>query len=212
MSMIYMAFDSETGGLVPKDADMLTLYMSVLDEDFKLLGDLDLKLKPDSGFPRADAGALRVNKINLQEHMANPETITYSEANKRIHAFLKQHHKKIGRFNNLRPVGYNVDFDIRFTQEHVLPEAEWNQYMHYGKIDPKGYVDLFKDSGWWPKQLGTLESVVEHLGIAKRPAHNAKEDTLMLIDAYKAMLAMMRSKKENGGNGGQDLISLLEAE
>lgn len=208
--MIYMAFDSETGGLNAKDADMLTLYMSILDEDFKLLGDLDLRLKPDSGLIRADAGALRVNKIDLQEHMANPATVTYSEAKKQIIAFLKQHHKKIGRYNNLRPLGYNVDFDIKFVQEHVLPENEWNMFMHYGKIDPKGYVDLFKDSGWWPKDLGTLQSVVEYLGIPKRNAHNAKEDTIMTVDVYKKMIELMKSKKENGSS--QDLISLLEAE
>lgn len=208
--MIYMAFDSETGGLIPKNADMLTLYMAIFDEDFKLLEELDMKLKPDTGFPRADAGALKVNKINLEEHMASPLTITYSQANLLIKAFLGRHHKKIGRFNNLRPLGYNVDFDIKFVQEHVLPEEEWNKFLHYGKIDPKGYVDLFKDSGWWPRDLGTLESVVDFLGIPKRAAHNAKEDTLMTVDAYKAMIALMKSKKENGSN--QDLISLLEAE
>lgn len=208
--MIYGAFDSETGGLDCKKADMLTLYICILNEDLKVEDELDLKLKPDTGLPRADAGALRVNKIDLQAHMADPATITYSEAKVLLIAFLKKHHKKIGRFNNIRPMGYNVDFDIRFIQEHVLPETEWNQFFHYGKIDPKGYVDLFKDSGWWPKDVGTLESVVDLLGIPKRNAHNAKEDTLMLIDAYKKMLELMKSKKENGG--GQDLISLLEAE
>lgn len=207
---LYLAFDSETGGLNAKEADMLTMYMGIFDEEFKLVDELNLKLKPDAGFPRADAGALRVNKINLQEHMADPETITYSEARERTVEFLKKHHKKIGRFNNLRPMGYNIEFDIRFIQEHVLPENEWNKFIHYGKIDPKGYVDLFKDSGWWPKDVGTLESVVELLGIPKRNAHNAKEDTLMMIDVYKKMLDLMRSKKENGSS--QDLISLLEAE
>ena len=208
--MIYMAFDTETGGLNAKQADLLTLFMCILDEDLKVIDELDLKLKPDSGYPRADAGALRVNKIDLVAHMANPETLTYSEAKVKVREFLKKHHKKIGRYNNLRPLGYNVDFDIRFVQEHVLPENEWNEFLHYGKIDPKGYVDLFKDAGWWPKDVGTLESVVELLGIPKRNAHNAKEDTLMTVDAYKKMIELLKSKKENGSS--QDLLSLLEAE
>lgn len=205
-----MAFDSETGGLNAKHADMLTLYMGIFDEDFKLIEELDLKLKPDSGLPRADAGALRVNKINIQQHVSDPATITYSEAKNKVIAFLKRHHKKTGRFNNLIPLGYNVDFDIKFVQEHVLPEDEWNMFMHYGKIDPKGYVDLFKDSGWWPKELGPLVSVVEYLQIPMRDAHNAKEDTLMTIEVYKKMIDLMKSKKSNGST--QDLISLLEAE
>jgi hypothetical protein len=209
--MIYMAFDTETGGLVPQQGDLLTCYMAIFDEDFKMLEELDLKLKPDGGaFPRADAGALRVNKIDLQAHMSDPNTKTYSEGKALVKAFLGRHHKKIGRFNNLRPLGYNVDFDIRFVQFHLLPEVEWNEFLHYGKIDPKGYVDLFKDSGWWPRDVGTLESVVDLMGIPKRPAHNAKEDTLMTVDVYKKMIELMKSKKENGSS--QDLISLLEAE
>jgi hypothetical protein len=55
---------------------------------------------------------------------------------------------------------------------------------------------------------------VEYLQVPKRAAHNAKEDTLMCVDAYKAMLAIMASKK-NGNSGQsqqQDLIALLEAE
>lgn len=210
MSRLFAPFDCETGGLEPKQADLLTLYISVFDEDFKLLDELDLKLKPNSGFPRADAGALKVNKINLEEHMANPLTITYAEAKDKIIEMLKRHHKKTGRFNNLIPLGYNVDFDVKFIQEHILPPEDWNKLFHYGKIDPKGYVDLFKDSGWWPRDLGTLQSVVDYLGVPQRAAHNAKEDTHMTVDVYRRMIDLMKSKKENGSS--QDLISLLEAE
>lgn len=210
MSQLYVPFDCETGGLAPKDADLLTLYIAVMDEDFKILEELNLKLKPNSGLPRADAGALRVNKIDLQAHMADPETITYAEAKEKIVAMLKRHLKKTGRYSNLRPLGYNVSFDIDFVQEHILPASEWNAILHYGKIDPKGYTEFFKDAGWWPRDLGTLVSVVEFLGIPMRGAHNAKEDTLMTVEVYKKMLDLMRSKKENGSS--QDLISLLEAE
>jgi DNA polymerase III epsilon subunit-like protein len=58
--------------------------------------------------------------------------------------------------------------------------------------------------------LGSLSTVVEYLGIPKRPAHNAKEDTLMTVDVYKKWLDIMKSKKDAGNS--QDLISLLEAE
>jgi len=210
MSKVTLAFDCETGGLDPKQADILTLYMGILDEDFKVLEELDLKLKPNSGLPRADAGALKVNKIDLQAHLANPDTITYAQAKELIVPFLKRHLKKTGRYSNIRPLGYNVTFDIDFVQEHILPTPEWNAIVHYGRIDPKGYTEFFKDAGWWPSDLGTLVSVVEFLGIPMRGAHNAKEDTLMTIEVYKKMLDLMRSKKENGSS--QDLISLLEAE
>lgn len=210
MSQIYLPFDCETGGLNAKSADLLTLYMAIMDENFQILEELDLKLKPEGRLPVCEAGALRVNGINVEAHLANPSTITYSEANKQITAMIRRHLKKTGRFSNIRPLGYNVDFDIKFVQEHILPEDEWNSMIHYGKIDPKGYVELFKDAGWFPRDLGTLVSVVDYLQVPKRGAHNAKEDTLMTVDVYKKIIEMLKNKKENGSS--QDLISLLEAE
>jgi DNA polymerase III epsilon subunit-like protein len=210
MSALFMPFDSETGGLNPKNADMLTLYMAIMDEEFKILDELDLKLKPDTGFPRADAGALRVNGIDLQAHMADPATITYGEAKKLIVAMIKKHLKKNGRYSNIRPLGQNVPFDIGFVQEHVLPKDEWDSMIHYALIDTKTCTDFLKDCGWFPRDLGSLGSVVDYLQLPKRNAHNAKEDTLMCVDVYKKLLEIMRAKKENGAT--QDLISLLEAE
>lgn len=210
MSQVYMAFDCETGGLNAKDSDILTLYIGMMDENFKILEELDLKLKPDSGFVRAEPGALKVNKIDLQAHQSDPSTITYSAAKEKIVTMLKRHLKKSGKFSNIRPLGYNVDFDIKFVQQHILPEDEWNAIVHYVKVDPKAYVDLFKYSGWWPRDLGTLVSVVEFLQIPMRGAHNAKEDTLMTVEVYRKIVDLMRSKKENGST--QDIISLLEAE
>jgi DNA polymerase III alpha subunit (gram-positive type) len=210
MSQYYLAFDTETGGLDPKLADVLTLYMAMVDEEFKVIDEIDLKLKPNEGLPRADAGALRVNGINIQNHMADPATITYNEANVKVIEFFKKYLQKKGRYSNLRPFGQNVQFDIDFVQEHIVPKAEWDKYIHYGKVDTKQCVDFLKDAGWFPKDLGSLGSVVEYLGIPKRAAHNAKEDTLMTIDVYKKIMDIMKSKKENGSQ--QDLISLLEAE
>jgi DNA polymerase III alpha subunit (gram-positive type) len=210
MSQYLLAFDSETGGLNPKLADILTLYMSVVDEEFRVVDEIDLKLKPDTGMPRADAGALRVNGINIQDHLANPATITYSEGKVKILEFLRKYLKKNGRYSNLRPFGQNIQFDIDFVQEHLIPKDEWDKHVHYGKVDTKQCVDFLKDAGWFPRDLGSLGSVVDYLGLPKRAAHNAKEDTLMTIDVYKKIMEIMKSKKEGGSQ--QDLISLLEAE
>lgn len=217
MSNFYLPFDTETGGLDPKTSDLLTFYMAVMDENFKIIDEIDLKLKPNDGrLPIAEAGALRANGINLTEHMANPETITYAEGAVKIVAMIKKHLKKNGRYSNLRPMGQNVPFDVGYTQQYLIPKEEWDKLIHYVVVDTKTIVDFFKDCGWFPKELGSLGSIVEYLGVPKRNAHNAKEDTLMCIDVYKAIRALMDSKKntQNGNGGGQqqDLISLLEME
>lgn len=211
MSNFFMAFDTETGGLDCKKADLLTAYFGIIDEELKLVDELYLKVKPDGGrLPICEAQALAVNKINVKEHLADPETITYSEAKVKVSTLLKKYLKKKGRFSNIRPLGYNVPFDVGWTQEYILPKEEWLGILHYKHVDVMERVDFLKEAGWFPPELGSLGTVVDYLQLPKRDAHNAREDTLMTVDVYKRLLEIMKAKKEGGQT--QDLISLLEAE
>jgi DNA polymerase III alpha subunit (gram-positive type) len=206
-----MALDCETGGLNPKTSDLLTFYVAFLDENFKILDELDLKVKPNEGkLPVAEPGALKVNGINIQEHISNPETITYAEAKTKLLSLIKKHLKKRGRYSNIRPLGQNTNFDIAWVQEHILPKDEWDGLIHYAIIDTKALVDFFKDCQYFPSDIGNLGSVVDYLQIPKRQAHSAKDDTLMTIEVYRRLIDIMKSKKDGGQ--AQDLISLLESE
>lgn len=212
MSILYVPLDSETGGLDPQTSDLLTLYVSVFDEQFRLIDEVDLKLKPDGDrLPVTEAGAMKVNGIDLAKHLADPETVTYSEAKTRVSTMLKKHLKKNGRYSNLVPLGHNLNFDLNYIFKHIMSKEEWEKICHYRTVDTNPIIWLLKDSGWFPKDIGNLGSVVDFLGVPKRAAHNAKEDTLMCVDVYKKLLEIMKSKKESNG-AQQDLISLLEAE
>lgn len=214
MSQLYMAFDTETGGLDENKADLLTAFFCIMDEEYKILDELYLKLKPDNGrLPIAEAGALKVNGINIQQHLADPETFAYSEGKDKIAAMIKKHLKKNGRFSNITPMGYNIlGFDIRWVQKYLLPQDVWQSMLHYKTWDVMQDVDFLKRSGWFPKELGSLTTVVDFLGIPKRNAHSAREDTLMTIDVGKKIIDIMKSKKDGVGSQQQDLISLLESE
>jgi SAM-dependent methyltransferase len=208
---LYLAFDTETGGFIPKSADLLTAYFCIMTEDHQILEELDLKLKPDGRLPIAEAGALKVNGINLAQHLADPETVTYSQGKEKLIAMIKRHLKKKGRFSNIVPFGYNIlGFDIGWVQEYLLPEDEWRSLIHYKSADVMQNVDFLKRIAWFPKELGSLGTVVEYLGIPSRNAHTAKDDTLMTIDVDKKIMEIMKAKKDGGTQ--QDLISLLEAE
>lgn len=206
----FVCMDSETGGLRAKQADILTLFMAVTDENFKLIDELDLKLKPNEGLPRVEGQAMAVNKIDLEKHLADPNTVTYEEAKVKIIDFAKKYLKKRGRYSNLIVLGQNVMFDLKFIWEHIVPEEEWETIFSYNVEDTKTASLFLKRCGWLPKEIGTLKSLVEYFDIPKREAHEAKGDVHMTLDTYKAMIALMESKK-NGGNS-QDLIGLLEAE
>lgn len=212
MSKFLAPLDSETGGLDPKKVDMLTFYMAIVDDaTMKIIDEVDLKLKPDGGrLPIVEQQALDVNKIDLRAHLADPNTITYSEARERIITMAKKYHRKYGRYNNIRPMGQNLQFDLDFIWVHLITKEEWDKIFHYTKIDTKTIVDFLKDAGWFPRDLAGLESVIKYLNLPLGEAHTAKADTIMCLDLYKHILGIMAAKKDGGST--QDLISLLEAE
>jgi DNA polymerase III epsilon subunit-like protein len=206
----FVAMDSETGSLRAKQGDILSLYMAVVTEDFRVIDELDLKLKPNDRLPIADPGALAVNKIDLQKHLQDPNTVTYAEAKTKIVAFAKKYLKKKGRYSNLIVLGQNVMFDLKFIWEYIIPEEEWETLFSYNVEDTKTASLFLKRCGWLPKEIGTLKSLVEYFNIPRREAHEAKGDVHMTIDVYRELIKLMESKKENGSS--QDIISLLEAE
>ena len=206
----FVAMDSETGGLDPKQSDILTLFMSVVDENFVVLDELDLKLKPEGRLPIVEDGAMAVNKIDLVKHLEDPNTITYGEAKSKIIAFTKKYLKKRGKYSNLIVLGQNVMFDLNFIWEHICSKQEFEAIFSYNVEDTKTAALFLKRCGWLPKDVGTLKSLVEFFNIPKREAHEARGDVYMTIDVYKAMISLMKSKKDGGNN--QDLIILLESE
>lgn len=212
MSQYHIPFDCETGGTDEVKTDLLTLYICVMNEDYKIVEELDLKLKPDGGrFPIAEQGALDVNKIDLKAHMADPATIPYSEASKLILTMVRKYLQKRGRFSNLIPFGFNVPFDKRYVQQYLIPKSDWESIFHYKDADVDQAVSFLRRVGWIPKDVARLQDVADYLGVPKRLAHNAKEDVLRTIDTDKKLVELMKSKKDGGGQS-QDLISLLEAE
>lgn len=212
MSSYYLAGDSETGGLNSKSSDLLTLYLSIVDENFKVIEELDLKLKPDNDrLPLADAEALKINGIDIHKHLEDPTTITYAEAKDKIVTMIKKYLKKSGRHSNIRPLFYNANFDIGFIQEHILPFKEWDSLINYNIVDPKVVINFLKDCRWMPSELGSLISAVKYFNIPMSGlAHTAKADTLATLEVYKKIIELMASKKEGGQN--LDILSLLEAE
>jgi DNA polymerase III epsilon subunit-like protein len=213
MSKFHIALDTETGSIDPKLGDLLTIYICVADENFKILEELDLKLKPnDDRLPVTESGALKINGIDIQKHLADPSTITYSEAKDKIQSMFKKYLKKSGRYSNLIPLGHNIPFDLNFIWHHIMDKSEWEKFCHYRTIDTNPLVWMFKDSQWWPSDLSGLGSVINFLGLPERNAHEAKSDVLMTLDLYRKMLEIMKSKKENNNGSSQDLISLLESE
>jgi DNA polymerase III alpha subunit (gram-positive type) len=209
--MYMFCYDVETGGLSPETTDLLTLYGAIVDEDMKIIDEIDLKLKPEGRLPVAEAKALEITGIDIQKHLADPNTITYTQGKDKLVILLKKYLKKKGKYSNISPMGYNIlGFDNGFTQYHLLDKSTWDSIFHYKSLDVMQEVDMLKRHGWLPPSVGNLLSVVDFFGVPRGQAHVAKDDILMTIAVWGKIHDLMESKKNGGAT--TDLISLLEAE
>lgn len=191
-----LAFDTETGGTDPKENDLLTAYFCVLDDNLNILAELDMKLKPDEGQPNVTAEAMKVNGIDLEKHLADPETLPYKEGRKILLKFLAENLED-KKPKSLFPAGHNVGFDIDFINAKLINEKDWSKLVHYRVYDTMPVSSFLKLVGWWPERVGSLTSIVEYLGLQKRNAHTAKDDTLMFLDVLRSLKTLFRDKKAN---------------
>jgi DNA polymerase III alpha subunit (gram-positive type) len=203
----FLAFDTETAGLDPFKNPILTAYFAIVGEDYGILDELYMFIKPESPFDQIEAKAMEVNKIDLAKHVERPDAITRDAAKVKLKAFLKSNKPKGAK---VKPLGHNVDFDIGMVKAQILPHAEWEELVHYGKIDTKMAGDLLKEAGWLPPEIGTLGSLVSHFNIAQLGAHEAKNDTLMMVEVYKKLIDTLSSKKNSNNENPLDILSLLE--
>lgn len=209
MNLHSLWYDYETTGTDPLIHGIMTAYYVIYDESNNKLDELELYLKPDHGEFIVDPEALVVTGLNVEEHLADPRTITYSEGAKLLMDMLKKH--KIPRKRtHFRPCGQNIGFDERFTVSRLVPKAEWRKLVHYTPIDTLIIVTSLKDIGMLPKDIGNLSSLVEYFGIPMGKAHDCKEDVLMTVNVYREICKLLLSLKNNGLNTSSSNNSLLD--
>lgn len=211
--MHYLWFDTETTGKYPKIHCPLTAYFAVCDKDLQVIDELYLAMKPnDMSKLEVTQEAMDVNKINLQDHLSDPNTITHSEAKEKLKAFLEKHKIK-GKTKSFIPCGHNVAFDKDMLWNWVLTQEEFEDEckVHYRTLDTSMITTFLKEIGFLPDDIGNLMSLVKHYNIPEKEAHNCKGDVLMNIDVYGCMRSsMMARKKDMAGGTSNSLLDIIE--
>lgn len=209
--MNYLWYDTETTGLDADKSIPLTAYFAVCDKDLNIIDSLDLKLKPPSmeGI-LVEEGAMKVNGIDLEKHLADPETILFSEAEKKILELIERNKIK-GKRKSFTQAGHNLDFDKRFVFKHIISQEKFEKDVHYRTLDTSSITNFLKDVGIFPDHLGNLSSLVEYFKIVIKDAHTAKGDVTMNIEVYKNIKKMMAQSKTSMANIDKNLLSIIEA-
>lgn len=185
--MKYIGLDTETGGF--EGTSLLTAYLSVQDEDFNELDNLELIMKPKNGQYIVTAQALQINGIDLKLH--DQKAITYEEAGTRLYNFLNGN--SIMGSDKLIPVGHNVQFDIQKLIEFIISKGNWQKFVSYRTLDTGVVARACIQAGLIPSSVsGSLGSIAEHFNIDTSAAHTADGDVFMTMTVLEKMLELMR--------------------
>jgi DNA polymerase III alpha subunit (gram-positive type) len=193
----FLILDTETGG-VTEETSLLTAFYSVLDENLNSVASLDLKLKPRNGLYFLDAGALKVNRINIVEHDA--VATTYDDAKTLLYDFISTHSD--GGKNKLIPIGHNVHFDIKFTQVYLVSKKTWDNFISYRTLDTGCVAQFLIAAGVidGSKTTGSMESLAKYFGVdaayigfAEAKLHDAEYDSKLTVAVLRKMQEAMKS-------------------
>jgi DNA polymerase III alpha subunit (gram-positive type) len=190
----YIAIDTETGG-IDKYTSLLTAYFAVLNENFEIVSELDLVVKPEDGNYVVTARALEINRINLVTHDANPNAVNEKVAGGKLREFLIA--ATANGKTKLVPLGQNVAFDLAKIYEDLLNKTEAEKYISYRVLDTGTIGQFLKVLNKIPETVsGSLGSWVEHFKVKQREAHTARGDVEMTVDVLKAMIELANSWSE----------------
>lgn len=180
----YISFDVESGGITTNES-LLEVTLTTLDEKLNPTDSLTLKLKPENGNYIVNAGALKVNQINLVEH--DKTALTYSQGRELLVSFLK---KNKGT-NKLIPLGQAVGFDVAFVQTYLLGIQDWQEYVSYRLLDTASVAQFLIDTGHIPESTGASLSALEKFFGTQNTtdiAHTSSGDVNRTVAVYKKML------------------------
>jgi len=190
----HLGFDLETGGFDKKEHTINEAYFAIWDTEWNLLEDLHLLLKNDSGEIHGTEEAFQITGINPEEHLANPETITYTEGREKLLAMLTRHKIPKKRIH-YRFLGQNiVYFDIPFmeAQGFLTEEQTKKAGIAHNSLDITSIVTWLKELGILPGNVGSISSLIDYFGLDKGKAHTAKGDVHMQKDIYVRLCDLLK--------------------
>lgn len=193
----YMAFDCETTGLDPLKSELLTVHVRFLDRNLELVSHHSIKTKPSGLYLIVDPEAIRINKIDLYEHVNDPATMEYREAGEYLRRLIRSQYteeqlrklddKKLNfRQPKIEPIGQQVDFDVDFLEEKLMPDFEL--LISRKRLDTAVIANWLKLTGHIPEDMSiSLVSLAKFYGVEYSTAHDAMEDTIVTVEILKRM-------------------------
>jgi DNA polymerase III epsilon subunit-like protein len=197
----YVSIDCETTGVHPS-CNILTVAFVVFNEKGRTLKELEVKILPPDGIFSVDPRALEVNKIDLAQHLLEAEPL--DKVQNKIRSFLQQTTSSVDpswdgvgdirpwiRRTRLVPVGSQVNGDIRWIKDKVLPDL--STYVSHKIQDTVCIAEFLKEVGILQVEKTGLESLANHFGVVYTP-HIAIEDCRAAMKVFLSMVYTVKSE------------------
>ena len=192
--MTLLGIDTETTGLLP-ESQLLTLYMGVVDDNFKIIQSLDLKIKPDpingrTVYSHIEVEALAVNKIDLIDH--DKLAITYKQAKTIVYKWLEEMYSLYGY---LTPFGNMVQGDVDKIFECLISRGAWDNFCDRRVIELSGIGKTLQLMGKIPEtQSLSLSKISKYfeMQVDDNLLHTAKYDVEVGAFVLKKYLDLLK--------------------
>jgi oligoribonuclease (3'-5' exoribonuclease) len=197
----FLFIDNEMGGLEKDKHSLLTVCLIATDNNFSIIDELYLMIKPDDGIYRVCATAMEVNKIDLVEH--DRLAILSKQAGTLLYDWLRE--LTVDGKEKLTVVGHGVYGDVEWITYHLINRGSWEKFTSYRKMDTQAICQFLKTCGMFPEIVsGSLLSLGKHFGIITdeddEKAHNAKFDTLLTLKVFVALRKILMPVMKSAPN------------
>jgi DNA polymerase III alpha subunit (gram-positive type) len=213
--MMYLGFDLETGGIDKTKYTIMEGYFALWDEDWNFVEDLHLLLKNDEGKIFGEEEVYKIIGIDPEQHLLNPNTVTYSEGREKLHEMLNRH-KQPKKRSHYRFLGQNIlGFDIPFmeSQGFFREEDIKKAGISHNSLDTTCIVTWLKDIDVLPDHVGSISSLIDYFELPKGTAHRAKDDVHMQKEIYLRLSNLLKKNSlENLKTNlvDSDLLRIIE--
>jgi oligoribonuclease (3'-5' exoribonuclease) len=189
---MYLFLDNEMGGLEREQYSLLTSYFLATDDNFNVIAELDLRLKPDDGIYKVCGEAMSVNKINLAIH--DRLAITYKEGATKLYNWLRLLTED-GKIKAI-VVGHGVYGDVEWIIYHLISRGSWEKFTSYRKLDTQAVCRFLKSCNMFPEDVsGSLTSLAQYFKIPvdENETHTSKYDTELTFKVFMALRKLLMS-------------------
>lgn len=194
--MALLGLDIETTGL-HSTANLLTLYMAIIGDDFQIRESLDMKVKPNASMDERgerpiysiQAEAMKINGIDLVQH--DLEAITYKDAKTPIYNWIQEMSSKYGE---LTPFGNLVGQDINKITECTISRPSWDNFVDRRVIELSSLGKTLQLLNKIPKdQSLSLSKIAAFFNVKADPnlVHTASYDVWLGTQVLKGYTSLM---------------------